>query len=233
MREPSRTWSEDRAAAGRGLQRRRGSRARDARCADGEPRLDGAPRRRRPDAAPAPVPGGTDQPVRPARTGRTHGSSRPHRSTSSRCTTGCAPSSTRLRDIVEQVVAGEEQAHRRAQRHQRADHAPEQLDARRLLRAVLPVRDGAPRHGGPLGLPAPAPERPRADPGAGPAGGGAPGHPRRPRTARRGPRRPGVRRVRTRPSSQRVVDRLSRPLLEHLAYEEVELVPALDRHGFY
>ena len=32
---------------------------------------------------------------------------------------------------------------------------------------------------------------------------------------------------------QRVVDRLSQTLLEHLAYEEVELVPALDRHGFY
>jgi hemerythrin-like domain-containing protein len=32
---------------------------------------------------------------------------------------------------------------------------------------------------------------------------------------------------------QRVVDRLSETLLEHLAYEEVELVPALDRHGFY
>ena len=31
---------------------------------------------------------------------------------------------------------------------------------------------------------------------------------------------------------QRVVDRLSETLLEHLAYEEVELVPALDRHGF-
>ncbi|TPG17266.1 LLM class flavin-dependent oxidoreductase [Pedococcus bigeumensis] len=32
---------------------------------------------------------------------------------------------------------------------------------------------------------------------------------------------------------QRVVDRLSTTLLEHLSYEEVELVPALDRHGFY
>jgi hemerythrin-like domain-containing protein len=32
---------------------------------------------------------------------------------------------------------------------------------------------------------------------------------------------------------QRVVDRLSQTLLEHLAYEEDELVPALDRHGFY
>ncbi|MEO6412262.1 MAG: LLM class flavin-dependent oxidoreductase [Pedococcus sp.] len=32
---------------------------------------------------------------------------------------------------------------------------------------------------------------------------------------------------------QRVVDLLSQTLLEHLAYEEVELVPALDRHGFY
>ncbi len=32
---------------------------------------------------------------------------------------------------------------------------------------------------------------------------------------------------------QRVVDRLSETLLEHLSYEEVELVPALDRHGFY
>ena len=31
---------------------------------------------------------------------------------------------------------------------------------------------------------------------------------------------------------RRVVDRLSETLLEHLAYEEVELVPALDRHGF-
>ena len=31
---------------------------------------------------------------------------------------------------------------------------------------------------------------------------------------------------------QRVVDRLSTTLLDHLAYEEVELVPALDRHGF-
>jgi alkanesulfonate monooxygenase SsuD/methylene tetrahydromethanopterin reductase-like flavin-dependent oxidoreductase (luciferase family) len=32
---------------------------------------------------------------------------------------------------------------------------------------------------------------------------------------------------------QRVVDRLSQTLLEHLAFEEDELVPALDRHGFY
>jgi alkanesulfonate monooxygenase SsuD/methylene tetrahydromethanopterin reductase-like flavin-dependent oxidoreductase (luciferase family) len=32
---------------------------------------------------------------------------------------------------------------------------------------------------------------------------------------------------------KRVVDLLSQTLLEHLAYEEVELVPALDRHGFY
>ena len=31
---------------------------------------------------------------------------------------------------------------------------------------------------------------------------------------------------------RRVVDRLSETLLDHLAYEEVELVPALDRHGF-
>jgi hypothetical protein len=31
---------------------------------------------------------------------------------------------------------------------------------------------------------------------------------------------------------KRVVDLLSSTLLEHLAYEEVELVPALDRHGF-
>jgi alkanesulfonate monooxygenase SsuD/methylene tetrahydromethanopterin reductase-like flavin-dependent oxidoreductase (luciferase family) len=31
---------------------------------------------------------------------------------------------------------------------------------------------------------------------------------------------------------QRVVDRLSATLLEHLASEEIELVPALDRHGF-
>lgn len=32
---------------------------------------------------------------------------------------------------------------------------------------------------------------------------------------------------------QRVVDQLSQTLLDHLAYGEVELVPALDRHGFY
>jgi hemerythrin superfamily protein len=31
---------------------------------------------------------------------------------------------------------------------------------------------------------------------------------------------------------KRVVDRLSQTLLDHLAYEEDELVPALDRHGF-
>ncbi|MDR6863339.1 LLM class flavin-dependent oxidoreductase [Phycicoccus sp. 3266] len=35
------------------------------------------------------------------------------------------------------------------------------------------------------------------------------------------------------PELQRVVDRLSQSLLEHLSYEEDELVPALDRYGFY
>lgn len=35
------------------------------------------------------------------------------------------------------------------------------------------------------------------------------------------------------PELQRVVDRLSQTLLEHLSFEEDELVPALDRYGFY
>ena len=103
---------------------------------------------------------------------------------------------TRLRDIVEQVVAGEEQAHR-------ARNAINELTMRQnnwTLGAYCAqyCRFVTGHHG--MEDRSVFPHLRRSDPaldaGAGPAGVGAPRHPRRPRTARRGPRRPGVRGLR-------------------------------------
>ena len=63
---------------------------------------------------------------------------------------------TQVRDVVEQVVRGHLAVGCGALGRQRDDDAPEQLDARRLLRVVLPDRHRAPRPRGHRHLPAPA-----------------------------------------------------------------------------
>ena len=69
------------------------------------------------------------------------------------------------------------------------DVAAEQLDPRRLLRAVLPGRHRAPQPRGRQHVPAPAPGRGGGS-GRRPAAGGARGHRRAARPPRPGPRRP-------------------------------------------
>ena len=119
---------------------------------------------------------------------------------------------------------------------QHDDDAPEQLDARRLLRVLLPHRHRAPHPRGPQHVRVPAPARSRRRAGGRPAGRGARGDRRRARAGRPRAGRPGRRRAargeRTRwRSSPSAVDLLTDTLLSHLSYEERELLHPLAQHG--
>ena len=123
---------------------------------------------------------------------------------------------------------------RRALVHQPHDDPPERLDARRLLRLLLPRRRRPPHARGPVGLPAPARARRRPRARDRPARGGARGD-RRPARARRPAR--CSRWSATSPTGWTGRARswtCSRDaLLSHLSYEERELVEPLARLGFY
>ena len=69
--------------------------------------------------------------------------------------------------------------------------AAEQLDARGVLRGLLPAGHDAPHHRGRLGVPAPARAGPGTRPGRRPPRGGAPRHRGCPRRCRPRPGRPG------------------------------------------
>ena len=119
---------------------------------------------------------------------------------------------------------------------QHDDHAPEQLDARRLLRVLLPHRHRAPHARGPQHVQLPAPPRPRRRPGGRPAGRGARGDRRgaragRPRAGRAGRRRAARRRATRLEELSSAVDLLTDTLLSHLSYEERELLHPLATYG--
>ena len=143
-----------------------------------------------------------------------------------------------LRDIVDQVRRGALSIGRGAVGDQHDDDAPEQLDARRLLRVLLPHRHRAPHPRGPQHLPPPAPREPDLGPVidrleeehdviadvleqvdhalVGLVGTDAYG-------------RAGEAAL---DEIQRALDLLTDTLLSHLAYEERELLHPLARHGF-
>ena len=98
---------------------------------------------------------------------------------------------------------------------QHDDDAPEQLDARGVLRVVLPHRHRPPHARGPQRLHPPAPPRPRPRRRARPAVGGARGHPRRARAGRRRAGRPGRRPVVRRRRHRRPRRAAARPRPAH------------------
>ena len=103
-------------------------------------------------AGPAPRPGRVPTPR----------GSRPPASTSSTSTTACAPSSTSCATSSSRSRAGTLDAGAARSYINTDDDAAEQLDARHLLRVLLPHGDQAPHASRTERLPAPAPRRPAA-----------------------------------------------------------------------
>ena len=121
-----------------------------------------------------------------------------------------------VRDLIDQVEAGMIGHRRGALGDQRDDVAAEQLDARHLLRVLLPAGHHPPHHRGPVDAAQPAPGRRPARPGDPAPGGRAQGHPRGDRERRPGAGRAGRRRGRPQGPARR-----GRPAHRHAAVAPV------------
>ena len=101
---------------------------------------------------------------------------------------------TQLRDLIEQVARGSADAGRGALVHHPHDDPPEPLDARHVLRDLLPGRHAAPHARGPRRLPPPPAQRPSARARDRAPRGRSTDDRRPPRARRPGARRPRRRR---------------------------------------